>query len=345
MRRLTLILSDLYLPEEATNGGGAEACALPGLEWLMRFARHVERIGDWRSWLAAELGAAHLAGVPVAQCCAEGLLSSADARDSWLATPVRLEARLDHVRLADRGLLRLDAVERRTCCEEFASVLGPAYSLHDAGERTFLLSGAGSARVASVDPARLLGGDIGHALPSVPAGRELRRLGIEIEMWLHGAALNTARERAGRPRISALWLWGSGAIEIGKSLEVDRTSLGAIRLYGGDVFLAALASRSAQSIGTAPAPPMPAPDSFAALDHGVTRSVVELTPMSGPSESLASLETHWFAPARSALSAGRLDCVDVIANDRWFCTAARPGWRIWRRPVPWLAALGRGAKA
>ena len=41
---------------------------------------------------------------------------------------------------------------------------------------------------------------------------ELRRLGTEIEMWLHGAPFNTARERdAGKRRISALWLWGARA--------------------------------------------------------------------------------------------------------------------------------------
>ena len=47
MRRLTLILSDLYLPEEAQRGMTVPTTRhLPNLEWLLRFAEspeHVER--------------------------------------------------------------------------------------------------------------------------------------------------------------------------------------------------------------------------------------------------------------------------------------------------------------
>jgi hypothetical protein len=343
MRRLTLILSDLYLPEGVTNGGvHAQAIELPELEWLMRFARRVEPIRDWRSWLIAELGVAGLSGVPVAQCCALGLLPATAASNCWLATPVHLQARLDHVRLADRGLLRPGADERRAWCEEFARAFGPEYALHDAGERTFLLSGLGASRVASVDPARLLDADIGQALPVVPAGGELRRLGTEIEMWLHGAALNTVRERARHRRISALWLWGGGAADSIAPVARPATPE-VVQLFGGDAFLVALAREVGTSPGAMPRQLSPAPRSFAALESGATHCVVELTPMSGPpEESLATLEPAWFTPAREALSSGDLECVDVIANDRWFRIAARPAWRIWRRRRSWLAQLGRG---
>jgi hypothetical protein len=218
--------------------------------------------------------------------------------------------------------------------------------LHDAGERAFLLSGLGAARVASVDPARLLDADIGHALPSVPAAGELRRLGTEIEMWLHGAALNVARERAGRPRISALWLWGGGASDSSAPSIINPPP--DAHLHGGDPFLAALSGEAASLHGKSRAV-IPAPASYAALDSSATRCVVELTPMSGPpAESLSALESNWFAPARKALSEGRLSCVDVIANERWFRITARPGWRIWRRRKAWLAELARdvsGTKA
>jgi hypothetical protein len=342
MRRLTLILSDLYLPEEAANGSShAEPIGLPNLEWLLRFARSVERIPDWRSWLIADFAAGQLAGVPLAQCCASGLLPAPLASTCWLATPVHLEARLDHVRLADRGLLRPDASERKAWCEEFARIFGPEYALHDAGERNFLLSGLGAPRVASVDPARLLDADIGHALPSVPSSGELRRLGTEIEMWLHGAALNMARERAGRRKISALWLWGGAPVDFSVPRAVSSSRRELVRCHGGDTFLVALGRQANQTRYEIPAV-IPAPRSYAELDGDATRCVVELTPMSGPpAESLSALDAAWFAPARAALSDGELDCIDVIANDRWFRIAARPGWRIWRRHKSWLAQLGR----
>ncbi|MEO8018639.1 MAG: hypothetical protein ABI769_12555, partial [Pseudomonadota bacterium] len=195
MRRLTLILSDLYLPEEAGRGATIPTVReLANLEWLLRFSDSPQRIGDWRRWLLAQTN--------------PGLGDPHDIDSKWLATPVALEVRLDHVRLLDRGLLRLDESERANCREEFARVFGPQYGLHDGGERGFFLSGLPAAEMHTVDPARLLGTEIGPALPKREAG-ELRRLWAEIEMWLHGAAFNAVRARAGKRRVSALWLWGT----------------------------------------------------------------------------------------------------------------------------------------
>jgi hypothetical protein len=334
MRRLSLILSDLYLPEDAVRGRSfPDAIELPGFEWLLRFAAHARHIGDWRSWALAELGADHLAHLPVAHVCGLGRLDSAAASRAWLATPVHLEARLDHVRLSDRGLLRLEASERQTWIVEFARAFGPEYSLHEAGERSFLLSGAAATRVASVDPARLLDSDIGRALPTGPAAGELRRLGTEIEMWLHAAPPNLARERARVRRVSALWLWGGGVADGAAAAAGPAREVKAL-VHGGDPFLSALRV------------PVMAPRTFGSLDRDATRWIVELSPMAGPStESLARLETDWFAPARAALSDGSLDVLDIVANDRWFKVPARPAWRIWRRKTPWLAQLGRQLKA
>lgn len=343
MRRLTLILSDLYLPAEAFAGPGGRGAAfpaaldLPHLDWLLRFAERVEGVEDWRSWLSSQLGSFDLAHMPVAQACAQGLLPASLSTNVWLATPVHLEARIDHVRLADRGLLRLNADERDTWRQDFARVFGPQFALHDAGERCFLLSGASAARVASVDPARLLDADIGRALPMGPSAGELRRLGTEIEMWLHGAPANAARERRRERRVSALWLWGGGlrGEAAGEAAPLSATHADARatpRFSGGDPFLSALAG----------SPVKPSPASFAALQPGVDRWVVELAPMTGrKDESLAGLESNWFAPVREALNKGELTTVDLIANDRWFRIAARPGWRLWRRHSPWLTQLVR----
>ncbi len=341
MRRLSLILSDLYIPKEsgpdepARGVGTGAVLDLPNLDWLLRFAGGVDRIRHWRSWLSTELGAAGLTQMPVAHVCALGVLPGAAAATAWLATPVHLEARLDHVRLADRGLLRLSAGERGAWILEFARAFGPEYALHDAGERTFLLSGPAATQVASVDPARLLDADIGQALPSVPAAGELRRLGTEIEMWLHGAAVNSARERARQRRVSALWLWGGGVGD--PDTRPTASTAAEVKVYGGDLFLMSLARTLSLPVSSSPA-------SFAALDRNATRSIVELAPMTGAvTESLAALDVTWFSAARDALRSGALDAVDLIANDRWFRIAARPAWRIWRRRSPWLAQLTRKA--
>src|SRR5688500_4965281 len=120
MRRLTLILSDLYLPEESHDTVPA-----PNLEWLLRYANRRRPIADWRSWLASELGYSPEAIQPLA--------SFAGPRGAWFAMPVHLVAALDHVRLDARGLLTLDRNERGEWCEAFARTFGPVYTLHDDG--------------------------------------------------------------------------------------------------------------------------------------------------------------------------------------------------------------------
>jgi hypothetical protein len=333
MQRLTLILSDLYLPEEVARDTAVEPQHLPNLDWLLRFAQ-ATRIADWRRAVAADLGWPELAAASPAELAAREMLPQSAGASAWLATPVRLEARLDHVRMLDRGLPRLSADERAGWREEFTRAFAP-YELHDAGPRGFLLTGLTPAAVVTVDPARLLDADIGRALPSGLAARELRRLGAEIEMWMHGSPNNLARERAGLPRLSALWLWGGGVTAPAPARPLAPAMAAALRFQGDDPAFAGLAR-----VLTG-APPSDAPSGFDAVRAAPDRVLVELTPLNGaPHDTLQSLDVRWFAPARAALNDGSLTTLDLVANDRWFRIAARPGWRIWRGRKPWLTRLG-----
>ena len=243
MRRLTLILSDLYLPAEAPAlSEHSEFVALPNFEWLLRFAQ-ARSIRDWRLELAAQSGDDMLEDVAPAHFAAFERVPADRMTTSWFATPVHLEARLDHVRLPQRGILRLPGDERGAWCEEFARAFGPELVLHDDGPRGFLLTGLDALQVASTDPARILGADIAASLPRGKDVAQLRRLSAEIEMWLHGAALNRERERAGLPRLSALWIWGGG-----KGVDVVALPRRSDCLIAGeDSWLAALARPSARS--------------------------------------------------------------------------------------------------
>jgi hypothetical protein len=246
---------------------------------------------------------------------------------------VALEARLDHVRLLDRGLLRLDEFERASCREEFSRIFGPAYELRDGGERVLFLTGLPAHGARTVDPARLLGNEIGPSLPGRDAA-ELRRLWTEIEMWLHGAAFNAVRERARKPRVSALWMWGADPLPGG----LMEAGLAADAYYGGDHLIAALARMDGGGLGCARAAPM----RLAEIDAGASQVVVEFATLTGaPHETLDALDSNWFAPARSALQAGDIQELELVANDRRFRIGARPQWKFWRRRRPWLATLAR----
>ncbi|HET9864919.1 MAG TPA: hypothetical protein VFP37_15855 [Steroidobacteraceae bacterium] len=330
MRRLTLILSDLYLQEEALSGGVPQAQAMPALAWLLRHAQGPHRTADWRRWLLQQIGGG-LAEQRLAALCAGAAMSGQDPRSAWLATPVALEARLDHVRLMDRGLLRLDAEERLACRTEFNQVFGPDYSLHDCGERAFALLGVAPLTAEVADPARWLGAEIGPALPGADSSA-LRRVWAEIEMWLHGSALNRARERAGRRRIAALWLWGGD--------RADRPGPqgggAAAEIHGGDPLMHGL--RRLQQLA-----PRDPPAAFAQLE-AAPHVIAEFAALTGPArESLAALEANWFAPARDALARGSLSLLEIIANDRRFAVTPRARWRFWRRRRDWLDSLAHSA--
>lgn len=328
MRRLTLILSDLYLPEESVGGSAPRTYDLPALDWLLSMA-DVQRIDDWRRWLLSEAGGANSRlrfGTLASRVTrAEEAVSDEWRAGAWIATPVHLEARLDHARLVDGGLLRIDDGERLRWCEEFGRVFGPAYAMHPCGERAFLLSGIAPVAVHTVDPARLLGAEIGPALPGAEAP-ELRRLWTEIEMWLHGSELNDARQRAGKRRITALWLWGNEEAQRGE--HGSESDLG---FQGGDPVIGGMSWGAASGVNAA---------SFAVLRWTRRHEVVEFAPLTGePQETLPSLEANWFAPARAALEQGRLEYVQVVANDRLFTVRPRARLKFWRRRRGWLESL------
>ncbi len=326
MRRLTLILSDLYLPGEITRGDIPRIHELPAFEQLLRFADR-RPISNWRQWLAGDLGVPDFAG-PLAHVCARA--AGKDSAGAWMATPVRLEARLDHVRMTNRGLVRLTNEQAQELSGEFATTFGPL-ELVARDERALLLTGGPRGDLPTVDPARLLDADIKPALPAGPAANELRRLIAEIEMWLPGTRANAARERAGMQKFTALWLWGGGlpVPQASDPLAVDKQPA----LYGGDPLLNSLAD-----LRTLP-PVHPSPESLAGLSsHGC--AYVELTPMSGPaSESLPALDANWFAPALDELRQGSLDRLTLVANDRVFDVKPNASWKFWRRRRHWLDLL------
>jgi len=336
MRRLSLILSDFYLPAEVDAAAFAKnplaARELPALEWLLRYADSQERVVDWRRWLLSVTNPG-VKDLPIAAISADGHIGDSNPDSIWLATPVALEVRLDHVRLLDRGLLRLDESERTGLREEFARVFGPEYQLHDGGERGFFLSGLSPIAKSMTDPARLIGSEIGPALPDRDAV-ELRRLWAELEMWLHGAEINTARDRARKARVSALWLWGaqsSVALKAFAAIAADVT------FYGGDPLVTALARRSSNF-------PKRAPHKWDEIGADASHVIAEFATITGePHEALEALDANWFAPVKEALVTGEMVELDILANDRHFHVSRRPHRRFWRRGKKWLPQLGFAA--
>ncbi len=127
----------------------------------------------------------------------------------WLATPVHCFAGLDSVQLHPAGLLELPPQTQAALAAEFSAVFADTpWRLHATGKRELLLSGVTLAASAE-DPAVSIGADLRQGLPRGADAATLRRLGVEIEMWLHEHRINRERQARGELPVSGLWLWGA----------------------------------------------------------------------------------------------------------------------------------------
>jgi hypothetical protein len=212
--RLVLVLGDLH----GVSLRGAAQAALPRLpqleRWLAR-ARRESAAGGWRPWLRSHLRNPALRSLPLASIAAAPLSATVGTRPVWLATPVHWVAGLDTVRLHPDGLVRLTWEEQQALERDFAAVFeGSGWALRATGRRELVLVGGtpqADDAVRSHDPAFWLGADPRSALPSGPGSNPLRRLGAEMEMWLHEHPVNLHRLSRGQLSASALWIWGGGA--------------------------------------------------------------------------------------------------------------------------------------
>jgi hypothetical protein len=331
---LTLVLPDLYATRQSEESQAALP-RLPGLERWLAGARRVPLPEGWRSWLLA----AHApAGAAPGAVAAFGRGPAGEGHD-WLATPVHFVAGLDTIRLHPAGLLRLAADEQQQLAADFATVFaGSGWQLTAGRRRELLLRGPRSEQVQAGDPARWLGSDPSAGLPSGPGAAPLRRLGSELEMWLHEHAVNRAREARGELPASGLWLWGGGA----PLAQAPAASASGARLHGEDLLLDGLARLLGQ-------PPPALPRDLAALRAGAgaggsaAESVVVLAAGVTPDlPLLQSFEQGWFAPAWQQWRTGQWQSLRLVCGAQAFearRTSLPAFWRSLRTPQPWWQVL------
>lgn len=337
MRELVIVVPDFYLPD-AERLAAPAAHVLPVLSRFARLGATDALDAGWRGWVARWLGRPALAALPPA-CVAAAATAAWDGDEvAWLATPVHLVAGLTRVHLDPAGVLRLDAEQQRQLASEAAPFL------RDAGARLvplpggeFLALGALGAEVVTSEPARWLGRDISAAVPGGADARALRRLGAELEMWLHDHPLNAVRAQAGERRISTLWFWGGGPLSaLGAALAAAPAEGAASPpvAFAADPFIEGLW----RICGARPHPPHA--DAAAVLECTAERALVHvpaavrLDPHTPPDpvRLLEPIEREWLEPALEALGRGGLERVTVLLNDRALQLRSRDRLRIWRRP-------------
>ena len=333
MRELVIILTDLYLGTEQPDAPAG--WALPGLEQVGRFAAPQALPGGWRAWVAGRIGRAdlsHIAPARIAAVAAGGAHSPC-----WLAAPVHLSAGLSRVHLDHRGLLRLGAAEQARLLASFARAFaGAPLQLAALPSGDFLLHASGIEALPGAEPARSAGGELARTLPG--GSPALRRVWAEIEMWLHGEALNSERAQRGLQRLTALWLWGAAGSEAPVTARVLAPAPAA---FACEAYLAGLWRLHGLECTDPPADvaallPLRAPCTVVALSLA---EALQRAPHATFWQALAGLDERFIAPALAALRRGQLGELTLLANDRALRVTRHALLRRWRRAAAGLASL------
>jgi hypothetical protein len=328
MHRL-LAVSDLYLdPVETGDDAQARLPALPALSELLHLGKASPPQRDWRAGLAADLGSPALAQPAPALLAAAAADGIAPGSPVCMAEPVHLVAGMASVHLHPSGLLHLDADSRSELQTQFTREFGARDQALFAVGDGLLLAAPEAAGAHGYDPARMLGSQVEASRLLDPQQQSLRRLGVEVEMWLPGLALNRERERRGELAITALWLWGGGK---GSLPEVAADKPSWEWAYGGDPWVHGIWSRLVHGKVQA----------ARGWDHAEPSALMVVSAARG---SLPQLEEDWFAPALRDLRAGRMSSLALrIGGQRWDL-GSRPRARwwqplAWQKPQPWYQVL------
>jgi len=369
VEEVVIVIADLYL-SSAAEAASIRGVDLPGLGRIARYGSGQPLERGWRSWLADWAGQPELAQAAPASVAAVASRAPTSAPASemvWLATPVHLVAGMASVHLDPRGLIQVEPETRRELAQEFNTVFAESgFHLEALSSAGFLLTGPRVAAPKTVEPARVLGASITGVLPDPAAAPELRRLGAEIEMWLHDHRVNADRRRRGLLPISALWLWGGGPAREGleDAFEpeshvtelTDTVPASAVRgaaalaatalpapgvAFGRDPFLHGLWRASGSSARMMPG------RFEEVLGQAGRRAafVVELSQAFDANRSwsirdaLVDADRRWIVRALEALHRGDVARVTVVANDHKLSLGPRDRLKVWRMPRPALTAL------
>ncbi|MGA2023366.1 MAG: hypothetical protein ABSH23_01260 [Steroidobacteraceae bacterium] len=332
---LIFILSDFF-PRAQSAPLEQALPRLAALETLLGSSQSSPLPEGWRAWLAARYASAELAALAPAAAAALCALPPSAAQ-YWLATPVHYFAGIDRVQLHPAGLLQLSAAEQAELSTDFATLYADApWRLHAVGAREMLLSGEPLA-ASGADPAQFAGSDPAPGLPQGAPAATLRRLGVEIEMWLHGHRINLERHARGELPVTTLWFWGSLPPAVPAAALAAHTAarLPLATLYGRDVYAEALWRLRGLE-------PQALPAGFQSPGSPDANAAIVLWPSLGAegfTSALQRLEAQWLRPALRALRAGELAGIRLLAAATSYRLRRLHLLRFWRGRAAWWERL------
>lgn len=332
-----LLIPDLFWPEREFRDI-YRALDTPALEQLLAKGRrrHAEA-ASVETWLCEQFNVERQQDWPIAPYCllADG---GEPGGHHWMrADPVHLKLDGNRLVLADSGTFSISQQE----AESFTDTLNAHFSADGLTfyplrpDRWYLRSETAPA-LETTELAAAAGRSIDTLLPRGGDARTWRTRLNDVQMLLHGHAINEARESAGKPAINSVWLWGGGSMSDAASAPFDA-------LWSQDPFAAGLAR--AGRIAARNLPEGAAGLLRASASEGVSlilldqlRGAARYGDAHGWREGLQQLERDWFAPLLEALRQERIGMLSLHALGPAGVLSAETTRgdlrRFWRRVKP-----------
>jgi hypothetical protein len=321
-------LPDLLLSRDAAE----EACAglrLSALEILLARAQ-AAALPDatLEAWLCRAFGVPEGALAPVT-LLADG---APPGTAYWLrADPVHLMLRGSEIIL--RPLASLDAADAAKLCDTLnRHFAGAGLHFFAPHPQRWYLRLERDPGVETYPLAQVAGRDIRNYLPHGPGALEWHRVLNEIQMLLHGHAVNDARELRGEWSVNSIWPWGGGY-----AAESIRSPFA--RVYSDNALAAAFAAAAglrhvALSASDAPLTAGEEGDTLVVWD-GLSHAM-QHGDLGAWRDSLQAFEQRCARPMLQALRGGKIDRLTLDAlQDRGsmrYTLTRRAVWRFWRLP-------------
>jgi len=334
MRKVNLVVCDLFLPEEFA----AEACAgmhLPALEKIL--ARGVsagseQTAGDnsLEALLCGMFGVAHQPNVPIAPISAffDGL-----GEGCWLrADPVHLRLQRDQLVLLPD--MEVSAGESAQLCSALNNHFsGQGVEFFAPHPQRWYLRLDRMPDIETVALSQAIGRNVYGLLPKGADALRWHRLFNEIQMLLFSHPVNESREARGELPVNSLWFWGGGC---SSAVMLQRH----FDCVGSDDALAEMFA-SAAYIPFAGWPEQWCGENNSGMQLLVwkgLRSALQRGDLDAWRVALQDFETGYALPLWQALRAGEVAQLqlDILGGDRFrrLLLSRADAWAFWRRSRP-----------
>ncbi len=332
---------DLLLP--GLFAGVEGATGLPRLPYLERLLARSERIalpvrGVWPT-LTSLCGVGDAAELPRAPCCAVGEGMVVGDRYLLLASPVYMSVEQARVRLFPARQVGLEDDEADLLFAELeAHFYADGWHFRCTTPGHWYLQPPQPPRLRTTPLEEVGGRHIDPLLPSGPDAPRYHALMNEVQMLLHGSAVNRAREERGVPPINGVWLHGGGVASRLNDFPYVRVIADDPCVRGLGLLAAecsAEGGRPPVEVAISPGWPLDSHDGRVLLFDGALSEACGQAGNERYGDALERIDRDLLGPLSGALREGRIAQLDLHVGDgRCFRLSRAADRRFWRRPRP-----------